>query len=130
MSEFVVNNTIVNIDLEPGIYDFTNESGIGKSWLCKTFKAAESYDDLPAVIAGYTYDDLLRTFDLEYYIHGRKVRYLMLDRYDMYAGKFSDYIRELSKTCAILIDHKVPIEFQCKTCEIELDNLSIKVTEL
>lgn len=54
----------------------------------------------------------------------------MLDRYDMYAGKFSDYIRELSKNCAILIDHKVPIELQCKTCEIELDNLSIKVKEL
>lgn len=129
MAKIVANNTLVSIDLEPGIYDFINQSGLGKTWLCNTFKAAESYD-LPAVIAGYTYNDLLRTFDLEYYIHGRKVRYLMLDRYDMYAGKFSDYIRELSKTCAILIDHKVPIEFQCKTCEIELDNLSIRVTEL
>lgn len=130
MAQFVVNNTLVDIDLEPGIYDFINQSGLGKTWICNTFKAAETYDDLPVSVAGYTYGDLLRSFDLEYYVHNRKVRYLFLDRYDMYAGKFSDYIKELSKTCAILIDHKVPIEFQCETCEIELDNLSIKVYKL
>ena len=130
MAEIVANNTLVSIDLEPGIYDFINQSGLGKTWLCNTFKAAELDFELPVAVAGYTYGDHLKGFGLSEYIHERKVRYLMLDRYDMYPGVYSNYIKELSKTCAILIDHKVPIEFQCKTCEIELDTLRIEVTEL
>ena len=38
MAEFVVNNTLVNIDLEPGIYDFTNESGLERVGFVKPLK--------------------------------------------------------------------------------------------
>lgn len=60
MIEFVAMNRKVNIDLEPGLYNFHPDSATGKTLLVKMVKSIGEKDKI-----AITYHDMLMGLDLE-----------------------------------------------------------------
>lgn len=121
---FIVNNTSINIDLNPGVYVFDAKSGIGKTYLTKCLKKANTYGH---PVDGYTYDDLLRGITLQDYIGSRELSCIILDRFDLYKTKFIDFIEQLCNKCIILIDCKGDNNLDFDDCCINMSEHSIEV---
>ena len=66
MIEFVAMNRKVNIDLEPGLYNFHPDSATGKTLLVKMMKSIGEKDKI-----AITYHDMLMGLDLEKIIAGK-----------------------------------------------------------
>ena len=66
MIEFVAMNRKVNIDLEPGLYNFHPDSATGKTLLVKMVKSIGEKDKI-----AITYHDMLTGLDLEKIIAGK-----------------------------------------------------------
>jgi hypothetical protein len=99
----------LHINLEPGVYIFTNYSATGKTRLCNLLKDYMILDD---TVLSITYNDvLLHKDDTKSYIKPGKQRLLMLDRYDLYSGFATEEIKEFSKTGVVLIDTKYGLDF-------------------
>lgn len=125
MYEKYGNYTNVRIDLAPGIYIFDNKSATGKSYLLKTLKAL-SLSGEP--VDGYTYSDYIRGQSLADYIGNRNnLRYLMIDRYDMYINEFIEDIERISDKCTVMIDCKGPTALEYEQCHISLGDRSLEV---
>lgn len=77
MIEFVAMNRKVNIDLEPGLYNFHLDFATGKTLLAKMVKSIGEKDKI-----AITYHDMLMGLDLEKIIAG-KPQLLILDRFDL-----------------------------------------------
>ena len=95
MIEFVAMNRKVNIDLEPGLYNFYPDSATGKTLLVKMVKSIGEKDKI-----AITYHDMLMGLDLEKIIAG-KPQLLILDRFDLYdheAGKL-EALKHSKVTC-------------------------------
>ena len=66
MIEFVAMNRKVNIDLEPGLYNFHPDSATEKTLLVKMMKSIGEKDKI-----AITYHDMLMGLDLEKIIAGK-----------------------------------------------------------
>ena len=78
-------------------------SGTGKTYLCNAFKYLGSHG---YPVRGYDYEDYLDGKYLKSYINNDNVKYIFIDRYDLYTNEFLDDIQELGKNCVVLIDIK------------------------
>lgn len=103
MLKLIFNQREIQIDLLNGVYNLGILSGTGKTYLCKAFKylGAHGYP-----VRGYTYEDYLEGRTLKEYINNDKVKYILIDRYDLYINEFLDDIEELGKMCVVLLDVK------------------------
>lgn len=124
MIEFVAMNRKVNIDLEPGLYNFHPDSATGKTLLVKMVKSIGEKNKI-----AITYHDMLMGLDIEKIIAG-KPQLLILDRFDLYdheAGKL-----EVLKhsNCITLVDYKTERNF-CDfddTCFVTLQKNKLEVS--
>lgn len=121
---FTVNNVDISITADNGVYMFDSESGLGKTYLNKCLKIASSYGHQ---VDGYTYNDLLKGIGLDEYTSGRQLRCLMVDRYDLYNGRYNKLLEELGKTCIVLVDCKGNLSLDYEYCLLELTEKSIEV---
>ena len=89
------------IDMEPGLYNFENNSGTGKSYL--TF-LCKQYNRLGEPVDGYDYPD---------FEEGRKVpsdvKLLVVDRYDMFMRQIDKEIFALSEKAIVIVDAKTAV---------------------
>ncbi len=121
-------DTKVNIDLENGIYVFNKEAATGKTRLLKLLSEKVSRPE----IVIYTYTDYLKglTFDIAIQ-HKKNPKLVLIDRYDMYNGKFGKTIAGLENKAIVLIDCKtnllVPIECYPQVVHIQMMDTSIHV---
>lgn len=107
----------------PGIYNFEGDSATGKTYLCNLLKdlsISESVD-------GFSLYDSRKFKDLKSFIQGRRLKLLVIDRYDMYNGAYKKEIEELSETCIVLVDIKRNNPFYFNTCAISIREDSIEV---
>ena len=103
-------NVTINIELEPGIYVFDNQSATGKTRLAKLFSKYQAYGE---PVASYTYNDKLKGLSLLDLLKNNKYEVILLDRYDLYNGEYTDAIEKYSKEAVVLID-----------CKSELKNIA------
>ena len=78
MMNFIAMNRKVNIDLEPGLYNFHPDSATGKTLLVKMIKSLGEKDKI-----AITYHDILMGLDLNRIISNNP-KILILDRFDLY----------------------------------------------
>ena len=100
-------NVAINIQLEPGIYVFDNQSATGKTRLAKLLSEYQAYGE---PIVSYTYNDKLRGISLFDFVKDKRYKLIMLDRYDLYNGDYAETIIKLSEDTIILIDCKSEIK--------------------
>lgn len=100
-------NVKIKINLESGIYVFDNESATGKTRLAKMLAEYQAYGE---PVISYTYNDYLKGISLNNMIKNKKYEVIMLDRYDLYNGEYSDIIREFSKDTIVLMDCKSEVK--------------------
>ena len=111
-------NTKVVIELENGIYRFTNQSSTGKSYL---YNVLSIYLKGKIPVFAINYIDFLKGITLDTAFKNN-ARLILLDRYDMYKGAFDKEINELSKQAAVLLDCKSPTPLEARYCIIKLLN--------
>lgn len=113
------------IDLDNGIYTFGNESASGKTFLYKMLSKLRSGKDIIAITA-----ETARYFNsfLDIARHDHVIL-VILDRYDMYEGKYVDNIVTLKDDAVILLDYKQGDLFSeyIQGCYIELSESSLEV---
>ena len=104
MYNFSIRGKSVELDLKPGIYVFDCVTASGKTFLCSMLK---TFKTLGQPVGGYSYNDVLEGRSLQSYINGSPIKYLVIDRYDMYLGKCDEDINKLVESgCVIVIDCK------------------------
>lgn len=104
MKCYKAENRVVTVRIEqPGLYVFEKESAIGKTFLCRILKKCRSYGERTDA---YTYTDLTAGRSLMNYLMTTDLDLVMLDRYDMYHGKFEQDIKEIAQKAIVLIDCK------------------------
>ena len=109
-------NIHVKIELDNGIYKFTNASATGKSFLYQTMSM---YLKGKIPVFGVNYTDYLKGITLKRAVEiGSKLT--VIDRYDMYKNVFNDDILLLGKTGIVLIDCKSPLDLPVIFCTIHL----------
>lgn len=123
--QFVAMNRKVNIDLEPGLYEFNAVSATGKTLLLKMVK---SIGDKKKI--AITYHDMMLGIDLRNIVASFQPELLILDRFDLYDDK-SDVLKSLKNIGAIvLVDYKTQRNF-CDfddTCFVTLTEDSLEVS--
>ena len=103
--------TKIYINLENGIYTFTDYSATGKTRLFNLLKSYKQ-DNLPILL--YTYSDFL---DNRIINPNNNYKLVLIDRYDMFRGNFEQELLELSKKAIVIVDSKEFLEFT------EFDNM-------
>lgn len=94
----------VNIDLNNGVYIFSDESATGKTRLYKVLKDIQRWDK---DVVAYTYGEYQEGISLSDVLkRNPDCKVVMLDRYDMYIGKFKQEIADYSNKCIVLVDCK------------------------
>ena len=124
--KFGITDVNINID-KPGIYIFECVSATGKTKLHNLISNHMIYDN-EVVASAYTYNDKLRNIDISTIFKG-DYKLIVLDRYDMYYGYGSEYIKKFKDKAIILIDCKQDFNI-CEyedLCSIELKENSIEV---
>lgn len=99
----------VEIKLENGIYVFEHESATGKSYLARRLKELRCYSSEP--VDSFTFQDTRVHGDICSTLDGpdftaRELQVLLLDRYDLYCGKYTDFVNSLKDCCIVLVDCK------------------------
>lgn len=119
---------VIDIELENGIYIFDDNSATGKTRLCKELR---DFQKLGEPVIGYTYGDDKLGINLEDVFAKINPKVLLLDRYDMYNGMFSENIQAWSKHTIILLDCKCNLKINCDTdwCTIEMTSNRIEVRQ-
>lgn len=105
MIEFIAMNRKVNIDLEPGLYNFHPDSATGKTLLLKMVKSIGERDKIAV-----TYHDILMGIDIDKVI-ALKPKLLILDRFDLY-DEYAvrlDSLKQAEST--VLVDYKTERNF-------------------
>ena len=124
MIEFVAMNLKVNIDLDPGLYNFYSDSATGKTLLVKMVKSIGEKDKI-----AITYHDMLMGLDLEKIIAG-KPQLLILDRVDLYDHEAGKLEALKHSNCITLVDYKTERNF-CDfddTCFVTLQKNKLEVS--
>lgn len=99
----------LNIELEPGVYLFSLDSGTGKTYTRRVLNDVARYRDTLA----YSYEDYIcgRTLEEELKRVGGNPKVLLLDRYDIYVNEYHsivNVVNALSESTIILVDLKNP----------------------
>lgn len=116
----------ISIDLDPGLYLFTEEASTGKSFLCRLLKRYCSYGE---PVKGITATDFENKYTLRELIGNKHYEVIMLDRYAMYPNYDTELLEHLSKDSIILIASKqIPNEFDdIDICSIIFEEGSLRV---
>lgn len=98
----------VHIRLSNGVYVFQKESGAGKSYLAERLHALRGVGE---PVDSISISDLKKFGNPEEALSGvdfklSDLQVVMFDRYDLYAGKFTEVIQALANTCIVLVDCK------------------------
>ena len=102
-----VNGSVrkLKIDLEPGVYVFDNESGIGKTFLGKTLQSMSNIGMFKA--AYLTYDATKCEDIIKAKLGTDKFDIIFFDRLDLYINdEIRKLIKSLSETAVVLLDVK------------------------
>ena len=120
--------TIIDVNLDNGIYIFDNASATGKTRLCKALRECQKYGE---PVASYTYDDKLLDIPIGKVLVPNKYKVIMLDRYDMYEGYGAELIKECADNSVILIDCKgeFSVSNEDDWCMIEMTEDRIEVVQ-
>lgn len=96
-----VSGVLIDIQLksDTGIFYLPPFSGVGKTWLAKMLRKVYLSGGR---VNSYSYEDYLMKTPLRL----ENLELMLIDRYDMYYGFFSDEIREFSKSGIVLMDCK------------------------
>lgn len=127
-----VNNsrrTKINIELDNGLWVFDDMSATGKTRLYKELKKHLIYD---GDVVSFSYNDFLLGVDLRDLVSKHSdCKVLLIDRYDMMYGKYTDIINEYADKSIVLIDCKRPLTFTDKddVCFITMTEDTITVGE-
>lgn len=101
----------IEIDLPNGIYSLDSYSGAGKTRLAKLLRVIQKRD---RDVISFSYDDLLVGASLEQLLEfiGCIPKVIMLDRYDLYKGHYTELLNSYADESIILIDCKTetPVE--------------------
>jgi hypothetical protein len=121
-------NVDIFVKLDPGIYVFDNQSATGKTRLADLLSKFNAYGE---PVASYTYNDKLKGLTLEQMLGDRKYDVILLDRYDMYNGEYTDIIEKYSKSGVVLIDCKSELKNieDDDWCMITMDSDRIEVEQ-
>lgn len=126
MKNFTIDGINIEIDAEPGIYEFNNLDFSGKSWLCRLLKSGNK-QGLP--VNGYDYNDFKTGVDIKTVLN-EKNKIVVLDRYTMYRGAGIEELKSLSGSTLVLIDNKIEYNYGRLDVDIvfiETENKKIKV---
>lgn len=93
----------LTVNLEPGIYRLDNESATGKTRMFNFIRSKMTY---MSDFGSFTYQDYLAGLDITKFIKLGKHKVAFFDRYDMYAGEYTNFIKEFSKNGIVLLDLK------------------------
>ena len=124
MMNFIAMNRKVNIDLEPGLYNFHPDSATGKTLLVKMIKSLGEKDKI-----AITYHDILMGLDLNRIISNNP-KILILDRFDLYDEEAVKLERKKKKDCITIVDYKTERKF-CDfddTCFVTLCKNQLEVS--
>ena len=122
-------NTKIYINLENGLYIFSNQSSTGKTRLYKELKDMYTYGE---DVLAYSYSDLLYGTDLaELLKKNPDKKVLLIDRYDMFINQYRGIIAAYSKHSIVMVDCKQEISFTKEDgmCFIEMTDNTISVGE-
>lgn len=115
-----ITNTFkkIIINLENGIYTFSNDSATGKTYLFKLLKERTSNTKLLCI----TLNDVIYEVNVKALIEKNRPTLIFFDRYDRYEGKFKEIILEQIDKAIVLLDYKHGTLFnaQAKDCYIQL----------
>lgn len=129
MSMFKIDKYNVKIifNMSNGIYVPVCESGTGKTWLCKTLKAYNSFGE---DVAAYTYQDYKAGIHIENIVIPNRYKAIMIDRYDMFSENIDEELFNLCRSNAIvIIDSKFGLNsIDYEVCDIRLSMNNIEVT--
>lgn len=89
----------VVIDLEPGVYFFSSDSAIGKTYLAKLLQSRSSRQDFVII----SYNNYYMIESLSNVIERQNAKVVLLDRYDMYAESFKNDILKYKDSVIFLI---------------------------
>ena len=119
-------STKIDIQLDNGLYEFSDESATGKTRLYKALRDMQRYGE---PVLGYSYNDLQYGTDLKSLLAQNKdIKVLLIDRYDMFYEEYAEEVIKYSKNCIVMIDCKKGIDFaDTETCFIEMSDYCIKV---
>lgn len=129
MYEYLKGSPKVIIQLPAGLFSFQCQSAVGKTYLAKQLRLLRGLGER---VDSFTVDDLRRG-DLEGALTASDctvwdLEVLLLDRYDLYAGKFDAQIQTLSKTCTVLVDCKYQTCLKgVQDCRIKRDASTLEV---
>ena len=117
----------INIRLKPGIYLCEAESATGKTYLYKMLLGLHSHPEVICI----TYDTVELIADFETLLISRKAKLVILDRYDMYAGRFDDTIEKYRDDIIFIIDYKqgCSLNRYAKSCYVELSKDKLEVID-
>lgn len=124
MMSFIAMNRTVNIDLEPGLYDFNPMSATGKTFLVKMIKSIND-----SRIIAITYNDILLGVDPEKIINAGP-ELLVFDRFDLYDEKYKILSALKKANCITIVDYKTQRKF-CDfddTCFVTLSERELEVS--
>lgn len=93
----------LDIQMENGLYVFTDQSAVGKTRLYKELRSHQLDGEC---VMSYSYTDKLQGINLVDMLNKRKYDVIMLDRYTMYNGDGAEEIVKLRDKSIILIDCK------------------------
>ena len=95
----------ITIDLENGVYIFDNESGTGKTFLCKQLKIRQVAGE---PVVAYTNEEYVCGVKLRTVVDAVKPKVIFLDRVDLYGNdsEVIDVAREYESKAVVLVDKK------------------------
>ena len=117
MMRFTKGKFVIEIKLAaPGVYIFPNASSSGKTYLCGLLSDLSPYERVDSL----TFNDVRKTNSAEFF-NPSVVDLVMLDRYDMYPGRFVQEISKFAESGIVLVDSKTyDFPFQVESCGIYL----------
>lgn len=103
----------LDLNLENGVYVFDSEASTGKTYLLSLIQNSVSTPEY----MGITYRDVIKLeVDLPRLVEKNNPVLLVIDRYDMYAGKYDTYIKEWAKRMIVLVDAK---QWRLSICPVQ-----------
>ena len=106
-------NFKIRVHLDHGVFVFTRQSGIGKTYLANILN---NYFTFGERVFSYTYSDFCKGINLDEILGCGRFDLILLDRYDMYYGEAIESIEEFGKRGVVLVDCKQVPPFACERC--------------
>lgn len=117
------------VNLKPGVYYFDSESATGKTFICKMLARLRMKD---VIVITYDNEELIKNeAELDMLINEKNAKLVILDRYDMYVGRFDDVMNRHRNDVIFLVDCKKPYKMKCeaKWCAINMTDKKVEVSD-